>query len=109
MNNILDFLKELAIIGGGGIFAFFAGRKSKAILEKHQTVDAIDAMQKTYDVFLTHYKYQFDELTDRLNALELRNALLTESAETWEKKFKVLEKQHETLKKQFESYKLNHK
>jgi chaperonin cofactor prefoldin len=39
----------------------------------------------------------------------LKIILLTESAETWEKKFKVLEKQHETLKKQFESYKLNHK
>jgi len=108
MVSIIEYWGEISI-AIGGIASFIVGRKSTKLLEKKQTVDAIDAMQKTYDVFLQHYKEQFDNLTNRLNALEVRNAVLTESAESWEKKFKSLEKQHDVLKKEFETYKLKHK
>lgn len=108
MVSIIEYWKEISS-ALGGIVIFLAGRKSTKILEKKQTVEAIDAMQKTYDVFLKHYQEQYDRLTDRLNNLELRNAVLTESAETWERKFKDLSKLYETLKKEFETYKAKHK
>ena len=108
MVSIIEYWREIGSTIGG-IVIFLAGRKSTKILEKKQTVDAIDAMQKTYDVFLNHYKDQYNALTERLNNLELRNAILTESAETWESKFKDLSKLYETLKKEFETYKAKHK
>jgi predicted outer membrane protein len=108
MNNILDFWREFTLVFGA-IATFMFGRKSAKISEKKQEIDAVDSTRVMYNNFVIDYNIQYENLTNRLNALELRNALLTESAETWEKKFKVLEKQHETLKKQFESYKLNHK
>jgi hypothetical protein len=108
MTSIIEYWREIGITVGG-IISFIVGRKSTKILEKKQTVEAIDAMQRTYDVFLKHYQDQYDKLVERLNNLELRNAILTESAETWEKKFKDLEKQYESLKKEFEAYKSKHK
>ena len=108
MVSIIEYWREIGSTVGG-IVLFLAGRKSTKILEKKQTVEAIDAMQKTYDVFLKHYQDQYNTLTDRLNNLELRNAVLTESAETWESKFKDLYKQHELLKKEFDSYKEKHR
>jgi chaperonin cofactor prefoldin len=104
MVSIIEYWREISI-AIGGIASFFVGRKSTKLLEKKQTVDAIDAMQKTYDVFLQHYKEQFDNLTNRLNALEVRNAILTESAESWETKFKVLKKQHDALQLEFNKLK----
>jgi len=108
MVSIIEYWREISYTLGG-VVVFLVGRKSTKILEKKQTVEAIDAMQKTYDVFLKHYQDQYNSLTDRLNNLELRNAVLTESAQTWEKKFKDLSKLYESLKREFETYKTEHK
>lgn len=87
---------------------FLVGRKSTKILERKNNADAVTAMQTTYDVFLKHYKDQYDQLIERLNKLELRNAILLESSQEWEKKFKELEKNHEDLKLEFDNYKKQH-
>lgn len=87
---------------------FFIGRKSTKILERKNNADAVTAMQTTYDVFLKHYKDQYEQLIERLNKLEMRNAILLESSQEWEKKFKELEKNHEKLKLEFDNYKKKH-
>ena len=89
----------------GAIVTFFAGRKSNALLEKKQEIDTVDSMRTMYNNFIADYNVQYDNLTKRLNALEVRNAVLTESAETWETKFKVLKKQHDALQLAFNKLK----
>jgi|SRR6478736_903886 len=114
MVSLIEYWRELGLTIGA-IVTFLAGRKSTKLQEKKQTVDAIDAMQKTYDVFLKHYEDNYNKLLARLDNLELRNTILTESSQAWEKKFKDLakeyesfKKEHESLKNAFESYKKNH-
>lgn len=107
MVTLLDFWKEITFTIGL-IGTFIAGRKSAKILEKKQQTDAIDTMQKTYDVFLKHYEKQYEKLSKRLDDLEHINFELTETAKSWESKFRELHKQHELLKKQFEAYKAKH-
>ncbi len=80
MITILDYWREIsATIGGICMFVF--GRKSASILERKNNAEAVSTMQTTYDVFLKHYKEQYDELITRLNKLELRNAVLLESSQ----------------------------
>ena len=62
-------------------------------------------MRTMYTNFIIDYNVQYANLTNRLNALEIRNAILTESAETWETKFKVLKKQHDALQLAFNKLK----
>ncbi len=107
MVSLLEYWRELGL-SIGAIVTFVAGRRSTKLMEKKQSVEAIDAMQKTYDVFLNHYQKQYEKMLERLDNLELRNAILIESSESWEKKFKDLSKKHEQLQKDFESYKQNH-
>lgn len=101
---------------------FAVGRKSTKILERKNNADAVSSMQSTYDVFLTHYKEQYDELkkanavlsetinklNNRLSDIEIRNAILSESSQEWEKKFRELEKNHDILKLEFDNYKKKH-
>jgi hypothetical protein len=101
---MIEYLREI-IVGIGGAIAFIVGRKSKSILEKKDNANAVEAMQRTYDVFLKHYKDQYDGLLSRLDGLELRNAVLMESAATWEKKFKELDKKYKDLQVICESLK----
>lgn len=107
MVSLLEYWRELGL-SVGAIVTFLAGRRSTKIMEKKQTVEAIDAMQKTYDVFLNHYKKQYDEIIAKLNNLELRNAILTESSQSWEKKFKDLSEKYKKLNEDFEAYKKIH-
>lgn len=107
MVSLLEYWRELGL-SIGAIITFLAGRKSTKLMEKKQTVEAIDAMQKTYDVFLKHYEDNYNKLLGRVDNLELRNSILMESSQTWEKKFKDLSKEHEKLKVDFEAYKRNH-
>jgi chaperonin cofactor prefoldin len=104
MNNILDYWKEISI-AIGSLVSFLAGRKSNVLLEKKQEIDTVDSMRTMYNNFIADYNVQYDNLTKRLNALEVRNAVLTESAETWETKFKVLKKQHDALQLAFNKLK----
>ncbi len=103
----LDNWKELTATLSA-VFLFFAGRKSTKLQEKKQTVDAVDAMQKTYDVFLQHYTKQYDDVMKRLTDMELRNSILLESSQTWERKFKELTMLYEKLKLDFDKYKKIH-
>ena len=89
----------------GGIVTFFAGRKSNLLLEKKQEIDTVDSMRTMYNNFIIDYNVQYENLTNRLNALEVRNTILTESAESWETKFKVLKKQHDALQLAFNKLK----
>jgi hypothetical protein len=91
-----------------GVLIFITGRKTAKTKEIVEKSNAVDAMQATYDVFLKHYKLQYDNLLIRLDGLELRNAILMESAETWENKFKLIERKYNVLEKDFEAYKKKH-
>lgn len=73
-------------------------------MEKTQKINAVDAMQKTYDVFLQHYKSQMNELLDRMAEIELRNAILTEAAETWKKKYEELDVKYKNLEYKLKAY-----
>lgn len=107
MITLLNYWQEItATVGIFGAFVF--GRKSAKILERKNNADAVTAMQTTYDIFLKHYKEQYEQLIERLNKLELRNAILLESSQEWEKKFRELEKNHDLLKKEFDNYKKKH-
>lgn len=119
MGTLIEYWEEIGSVVGG-IILFFSGRKSAKILERKSNAEAITAMQSTYDTFLSHYKEQYDTLlaknkdlsdkleknTERLNNIELRNAILSESSKVWEDKYRALEKDHNNLKRAFEEYKL---
>lgn len=107
MVSIIEYWREISVTMLA-VFSFIGGRKTTKILERKQSAEAVTTMQKTYDVFLSHYAKQYDDLISRLNNLELRNAILTESSDAWEKKFKELSTRHDKLKKDFEVYKINH-
>ena len=116
--GLIEYWKEISIFIGGAV-SFIVGRKSTKILEKKQTVDAIDAMQKTYDIFLGHYKEQYTTLSEKLNklqeqfeGLQYSYKIEAEAAKNWEtlhreldKKYTELEKLYEKLKSDFEKYK----
>jgi archaellum component FlaC len=118
MTSIIEYWREIGITIGG-ILSFIAGRKSTKILEKHQQIDAIKAMQDTYNTFLQHYKEQYDlinkrqnSLQDQFNSLQLAYTKEVEVSQNWEKlhkelekKYTELEKLYEKLKSDFESYK----
>jgi chaperonin cofactor prefoldin len=104
MNSFLDYWREISI-AIGGVATFIVGRKSNVLLEKKQEIDTVDSMRTMYNNFIVDYNVQYENLTKRLNALEVRNAVLTESAETWETKFKVLKKQHDALQLAFNKLK----
>jgi len=104
MNSFLEYWKEITL-AIGGVFSFFAGRKSNLLTEKKQEIDTVDSMRTMYNNFIIDYNVQYENLTNRLNALEVRNAILTESAESWETKFKVLKKQHDALQLAFNKLK----
>jgi len=104
---VIDNWKELsAAVGAVGLF--IAGRKSTKLLEKKQNVDAIAAMQNTYDVFLRHYTVQYEQVMKRLSDMELRNAVLLEASQTWERKFRELSSLYDRLKEAFDDYKKHH-
>ena len=104
MNSFLEYWKEITF-AIGGVVSFFAGRKSNLLTEKKQEIDTVDSMRTMYNNFIIDYNVQYENLTNRLNALEVRNAILTESAESWETKFKVLKKQHDALQLAFNKLK----
>ena len=110
----------------GGILTFIIGRKSTKFLEKKQQVDAVNTMQKTYDMFMTHYEKEYQLINQKLDKLQnqfieqsLAYAKEIERSQNWEKlhrelqekyysldkKYQILEKEHDKLKLDFENYK----
>jgi DNA repair exonuclease SbcCD ATPase subunit len=115
MVSLIEYADKI-LIALGGILTFVLGRKSSKILEKKQQAEAIDTMQKTYDMFLVHYQKQYDRLVednrilhnkqDNLNRqfaeLQLSYAKEIENSQNWEKLHRELEKQHSILEKKYE-------
>ena len=127
--TILDNWKEILAIASP-FLTFFAGRKSTKLLEKKQQVDAVDTMQKTYDLFLEHYNKQhttvvtqYNEvldnnknISDRLNKLQeqfvrlqLAYAKEIENSQNWEKLHRELEKQYRNLENKYNELVLQYK
>lgn len=125
MTSIIEYWKEISVTVGL-ISTFIFGRNSRKLLEKKQASDAVGTMQKTYDLFLTHYEKQYAEIIERMNKLQqqfinlqLAYAKEIENSQNWEKLHRELEKQYrdlavkhndleklyEKLKADFESYK----
>jgi hemoglobin-like flavoprotein len=106
--SLIEYWREISI-AVGGVATFIAGLKSSKLMEKSQKINAVDAMQKTYDVFLEHYKHQMSELLDRMAQIELRNAILTEAAESWKKRYEELDEKYKKLEAKLKVYeKQNH-
>lgn len=101
--SLIEYWREISL-AIGGVVTFFAGHKSSKLLEKSQKINAVDAMQKTYDVFLQHYKTQMSELLDRMSEIELRNAILSDAAETWKKKYEELNEKYKNLEEKIKVY-----
>ena len=115
MVSLIEYADKI-LIALWGILTFVLGRKSSKILEKKQQAEAIDTMQKTYDMFLVHYQKQYDRLVednrmlhnkqDNLNRqfaeLQLSYAKEIENSQNWEKLHRELEKQHSVLEKKYE-------
>jgi predicted nuclease with TOPRIM domain len=80
-----------------GIILFITGRKTSKIAEKKEKSDASTAMRENYNSWIKDQDAQYKKLLYRLESLELRNSILMESAETWEKKFKELDKKYKDL------------
>lgn len=113
--SLIEYADKI-LIALGGILTFVLGRKSSKILEKKQQAEAIDTMQKTYDMFLVHYQKQYDRLVednrtlhskqDNLNRqfaeLQLSYAKEIENSQNWEKLHRELEKQHSILEKKYD-------
>lgn len=106
--SLIEYWREISITVGG-IITFLAGQKTSKIMEKSQKINAIDAMQKTYDVFLHHYKTQMNELLDRMAEIELRNAVLMEEAESWKKRYEDLELKYRKLEDKLKDYEKKNK
>ncbi len=101
--SLIEYWREISL-AIGGLVTFFAGQKSSKLMEKTQKINAVDAMQKTYDVFLHHYKTQMSELLDRMAEIELRNAILTEAAESWKKRYEDLDQRYKILEEKLKAY-----
>lgn len=108
MTSIIEYWREI-VITGGSIISFIVGRKSARFLEKKQQADAVDTMQKTYDLFLVHYNKQYEEVVARLNKLQDQfiNLQLSynkeiEISQNWQKLHSELEKQHQALNKKYD-------
>lgn len=129
MVSIIEYWRE---ISGtiGAIVVFIVGRKSSKFQEKKQQADAIDTMQKTYNVFLEHYNKQhttivaqYNEVlennkktSDRLNklseqfvSLQLAYAKEIENSQNWEKLHRELEKQYRNLENKYNELVLQYK
>lgn len=122
MVTLLDYWKEITS-GIGVVLTFVLGRKSAKFLEKKQQADAIDTMQKTYNVFLEHYNVQhttivgqYNEVlennknvTERMNKLseqfvnlQLAYSKEVEISQNWQKLHSELKRQYDDLEKKYE-------
>lgn len=108
MVSIIEHWREISA-AIGGIVLFFSGRKSVKIQERKNNAEAVSSMQQTYDVFLKHYKEQYENIMKRLNDLEIKNSTLLKSEENWKQKFNELQNKYDKLSKDFEEYKRKHK
>lgn len=106
--SLIEYWREISM-AFGGVVTFLAGYKSSKLAERNQKISAVDAMQKTYDVFLEHYKEQMKTLLDRVSEIELRNAFLTEAAENWKKKYDELLEKYKQLENKLKVYEKDHK
>lgn len=108
MVNLLEYWREISATIGG-ITIFIVGRKSAKLTEKQQQVDAVTAMQKTYDTFLVHYDIQYKKLQEQIEKLQNSFAELQisyvkeiEKAENWRKLHTELQIQYRDLEKKYD-------
>ena len=96
----------------GILVAFIGGNRAKKIQNKGGELDNLIKYQAMYEKFTDHTEKQFKILKDKIDYLsidvanlELRNAIITEEAQTWKEKFSELQKLYDKLKAEFEIYK----
>lgn len=113
--TVLDNWKEILAIAAP-FLTFFAGRKATKLLEKKQQADAVDTMQKTYDVFLIHYNKQYEEVVTRLDKLQgafldlqLSYAKEIETSAKWKQLHSELEKQYKDLERKYNIIEMQNK
>jgi len=104
MVNLLEWWKEASLLATF-IWAVISNRKLNKIKEKKEDVSLSQMIQETYqrlnkDVFqrLDDLEKSNKDLTDKYNEMLLRNAILEERAESYEKKYVTLEKDYTKLK-----------
>ena len=112
---MIEYWKDLLYLIGI-LAAFIGGNKTKKIQNKGGELDNLIKYQAMYDKFTHHTEEQFRILKDKIEYLsidvanlELRNAIITEEAQTWKEKFSELQKLYDRLKAEFEIYKKKHR
>ena len=111
---MIDNFKDIAYIIGA-IITFLVGRKSTTLTNKGTEIDNLTKYQLMYDKFVEQFTDQYkglekhvDELSKEVRNLELRNAVIIEESQTWQKRFNDLQKLYDKLKQEFDNYKKNH-
>ena len=77
-----------------------------------QLKNTIEDAKEDRDYFrseINPLREEVQKLRKEVESVNFRNGILTEAADSWEKKFNELQKEHDLLKKQFETYKKNNK
>lgn len=103
-----EYIKEIAYLIGA-IVTFLVGRKSTQLTNKGAEIDNLSKYQSMYDKFVEQYQKEFKALGDKITDLEIRNAVIIEESQTWQKKFSDLQKLYNKLKTEFDEYKKKHK
>jgi len=90
----------------------FGGKQKANVSLKKENADATVTIQGMYETFALQYKQQYEAvlldvqgLRKEVLELNVRNGIITEASENWEKKFNDLQKEHDALKKAFDNLK----
>lgn len=112
---MIEHVKDLAYIIGA-IVTFIVGRKSTMLSNKGAEIENLTKYQLMYDKFVAQFTDQYKslekhvaELSKEVRNLEIRNAVIIEESQTWQKKFSDLQKLYDKLKEEFDNYKRKHK
>ena len=105
---MIEYIKEFGYLVAA-ILTFILGRKSTKISNKGAEIDNLSKYQLMYDKFIEQYQKEFKSLGDKIADLELRNAVIIEESQTWQKRFSDLQKLYDKLKKEFDEYKKKHR
>jgi len=110
-----EYIAFMAAVMGYPLAWYFGGKK------KNDT-DALSAMSKMYDTFLTQYKMRMDEMQTEVTAVKdhykdiqrqfndmsLAYTREVEVSQNWEKLHKELKLKYESLEKKYDELKKDH-
>ena len=97
IENIILYWKEVAILASP-LIGWFLGRKSRATKDKTDEVNLASTTLDVYNKMYTTLSNRIDDLQNKYDEILLKNAILVERADSYESKYKILEKDYIKLK-----------